>query len=124
MQCSCISFAFLSLRNTVILKESNTKPMIVCVEIIIDISGCIVNSKESIHLTVFSIFLLHLSTESLASNESSLYITFSCPYYTPANEVCEWYTGISLSVGRAVRRSVCPQNLVRTIPPTVSVQFA
>ena len=27
-------------------------------------------------------------------------------------------------VGQAGGRSVCPQNLVRTTPPTVSVQFA
>ena len=42
--------------------------------------------------------------------------------YTPANEVfLGGYNGISLSVGR---RSVCPQNLVWTTPPTVAVQFS
>ena len=69
MQCSCISFAFLSLKVTIILQESNTKPTnsVVCVGIITDLSSCKVKSKESVNLTVFSIFLLHSSTESLTT---------------------------------------------------------
>ena len=43
-------------------------------------------------------------------------------FYIPANEVGGVYW--NQPVGQVVWRSVCPQNLVWTTPPTVSVQFA